>query len=98
MKTLRTLTAAVALVAILPLATPSASFAADRGPGACTPPSGTAVGDAGPAMNSGQLMAGVGQCQPVGSSYPDYRAGTYAIGAAPSDFSAPGSYGARPNF
>jgi hypothetical protein len=98
MKNLRTLTAAVAFAAILPLATPSASLAADRGPGACTPPSGRAVGDAGPALNAGQLMAGVGQCQPIGSWYPDYRAGTYEIGAAPNDYSAPAYYGAGPNF
>jgi hypothetical protein len=83
MKNLRTLSAAIALAAIL--AAPSASFAADLGPGACTPPAGDAVGDAGPALNAGQLMAGVGQCQRIGSWNPDYRSSTYGIGAAPSD-------------
>ena len=72
MKNLRTLSAAVALAAILPLATPSVSFAADRGPGACTAPGGDAVGDAGPAMNGGQLMAGVGQCERLGSWHLHY--------------------------
>jgi hypothetical protein len=74
MKNLRTLSAAVALAALLPLATPTASLAQGRGPGACTPPGGDAVGAAGPAMNGGQLMAGVGQCERIGSWYPHYRA------------------------
>jgi len=85
MKNLRTLSAAVALAAILPLATPSASLAADRGPGPCTPPGGDAVGAAGPAMNGGQLMAGVGQCQRIDNWYLHYGAGAYATGAAPSN-------------
>jgi hypothetical protein len=87
MKNLRTLTAAVALAAILPLATPAASFAQGRGPGPCTPPAGDAVGTAGPAMNSGQLMAGVGQCQRIvdSGSYVGYRGGPYAMVAAPSN-------------
>jgi hypothetical protein len=72
MKTLRTLSAAIALAAILPLATPSASFAAVRGPGACTTPAGGAVADDGPAMSGGQLMAGVGQCERLGSWDPHY--------------------------
>lgn len=67
MKTLKTMSAAVALAAMLPLATLSPSFAQGGGPGPCTPPGGDAVGAAGPAMNGGQLMAGVGQCQRVGS-------------------------------
>jgi hypothetical protein len=85
MKNLRTLSAAVALAAILPLATPSASLAADRGPGPCTPPAGDAVGEAGPAMNGGQLMAGVGQCQRIGSWHPHYGASADATGAARSN-------------
>jgi hypothetical protein len=85
MKNLRTLSAAVALAAILPLATPTASFAADRGPGFCTAPAGNAVGDAGPAMNSGQLMAGVGQCERIGSWYPHYGATSDATGPAPGN-------------
>jgi len=48
MTNLRTLSAAVALAAMLPLATPTASLAAGRGPGPCTPPAGYAVGAAGP--------------------------------------------------
>jgi hypothetical protein len=85
MKNLRTLSAAVALAAILPLATPSVSFAADRGPGACTTPAGDAVGDAGPAMNGGQLMAGVGQCERIGSWNPHYGSSANPTGAAPSN-------------
>lgn len=57
--------AAALMATILPLATLSPSLAAGRGPGACTPPAGAAVGAAGPAMNGGQLMAGVGQCRPI---------------------------------
>ena len=72
MKHLRTLSAAVALAAILPLVTPSASLAAKRGPGPCTTPAGGAVADDGPAMNAGQLMAGVGQCERIGSWHPHY--------------------------
>ena len=80
MKNLRTLSAAVALAAMLPLATPTASLAAYRGPGPCTPPAGAAVGAAGPAMSGGQLMAGVGQCQRIGSWHPHYGGGAYAMG------------------
>ena len=85
MTNLRTLSAAVALAAILPLVTPSASLAAGPGPGSCTTPAGGAVADDGPAMNAGQLMAGVGQCQRLGSWHPHYGAGAYAVGPAPSD-------------
>jgi hypothetical protein len=50
-------------------------------------------------LNGGQLMAGVGQCQPIGSWYPDYRAGGYEIGAAPNNpYSAPSYYGAEANY
>jgi hypothetical protein len=82
---LRTLSAAVALAAFLPLATPSVSFAADRGPGACTTPGGEAVGADGPAMNGGQLMAGVGQCARIGSWNPHYGTSTDVTGAARSN-------------
>lgn len=100
MKNLRTLSAAIALAAILPLATPSASLAAQRGPGACTMPAGDAVGEDGPAMNGGQLMAGVGQCQRIGSWYPHYGAGAYARGAAPSNpyYAGPDYQDAGPDF
>ena len=86
MKNLRTLSAAVALAAMLPLVTPTASLAAyRRGLDPCTPPGGDAVGAAGPAMNGGQLMAGVGQCERIDSWYPHYRAGAYAIGPLAGD-------------
>jgi hypothetical protein len=85
MKNLRTLSAAVALAAMLPLAVPTASLAAYRGPGPCTPPAGAAVGAAGPAMSGGQLMAGVGQCQRIGSWHPHYGGGAYAMGPLASD-------------
>ena len=65
MTRMKLVSAAALTATILPLATLSPSFAAGRGPGACTPPAGSAVGAAGPAMNGGQLMAGVGQCRPV---------------------------------
>ncbi|MGY3506947.1 hypothetical protein ACVW16_000259 [Bradyrhizobium sp. USDA 4474] len=58
---------AAALIVILPLSAASPSVAAGRGPGRCTPPGDQAVGAAGPAMSGGQLMAGVGQCQRIGS-------------------------------
>lgn len=101
MKNLRTLSAAIALAAILPLAIPSASFAAERGPGACTTPAGDAVGADGPAMNAGQLMAGVGQCQRIGSWFPHYndRADVYASEATPrTPYYGGGSYYPRPDF
>ena len=101
MKNLRTLSAAIALAAILPLATPSASFAAERGPGACTTPAGDAVGVDGPAMNAGQLMAGVGQCQRIGSWFPRYNdnVDAYATEAAPNNpYYGGGSYYPRPDF
>jgi hypothetical protein len=63
MNYVKLLTAAVLLTATLPL---GAASAQGRGAGPCTPPVGVAVGAAGPAMNGGQLMAGVGQCAPIG--------------------------------
>src|SRR5258705_3152416 len=74
-----------ALQAMCPWETPTASLAAGRGRGPCTPPAGYVVGAAGPAMSGGQLMAGVGQCQRIGSWYPRYGAGAYAVGPAPSN-------------
>jgi len=74
MMNLKKLSAAALLAATLPLAAASPSlaqsFAGGRGPGPCTPAGGVAVGAAGPAMNGGQLMAGVGQCGPVSSHQP----------------------------
>jgi hypothetical protein len=69
MKRLQLLGAVASLAAILPLST-SSSLA--QGPGPCTRPGNSAVGAEGPAMNSGQLMAGVGQCRRIGS-WPDAR-------------------------
>ncbi|MBH5400829.1 hypothetical protein HZZ13_24065 [Bradyrhizobium sp. CNPSo 4010] len=71
---------AATLAAILPLATASPSLAAGRGPGWCTPPAGEAVGAAGPAMSGGQLMAGVGQCQRIGSWHPTNTYGYWSPG------------------
>jgi hypothetical protein len=78
-----TLSAAVALGAILPLATASSSFV--QGPGPRTPPMGHAVGAAGPAMSGGRLMAGVGQCQTIGAwpHHDDWRAGAWGLGPGP---------------
>ncbi|WP_128968037.1 hypothetical protein [Bradyrhizobium guangdongense] len=41
----------------------SPSFAQGPGPGPCTSSGNSAVGVEGPAMNGGQLMAGVGNCR-----------------------------------
>lgn len=70
MTNLKRLSAAALMALTLPLAAASPSFAAGRGYGPCTPAAGVAVGAAGPAMNGGQLMAGVGQCQRIGSNEP----------------------------
>lgn len=89
---LKRLSVAAALAAIVPLAASSPSFAAGRGPGWCTPGSETAVGAAGPAMNSGQLAAGVGQCRSFGSyhrSYYSYGTPGYAYGYAEPGWGAP---------
>jgi hypothetical protein len=67
MKQLKRLSVAALMVATVPLAASSPSLAAGRGPGWCTSSSESAVGAAGPAMNGGQLMAGVGQCRRLGS-------------------------------
>jgi hypothetical protein len=67
---MRLLIAAAVLATTLPIATSSA-FA--QGYGQCTPPGNSAVGAAGPAMNGGQLMAGVGQCGRIAGS-PNPRA------------------------
>ena len=79
MNRLKTVGAVAALALALPLATATPSLARGRGPGPCTPPGNSAVGAAGPAMSSGQLMAGVGQCRRIGgwehayNRYPGYR-------------------------
>jgi hypothetical protein len=79
MNRLKTLGAVAALALALPLATASPSLARGRGPGPCTPAGSSAVGAAGPAMSSGQLMAGVGQCRRIGgwdnayNRHPVYR-------------------------
>jgi hypothetical protein len=67
MKRLKLLGAVALLAAILALSTSSSSLAQGWGPGPCTRPGNSAVGAEGPAMNSGQLMAGVGQCRRIGS-------------------------------
>ena len=72
MTRLKLLGAVAVTAAILPLATSSPGLAAGRGPGWCTPSSESAVGVAGPAMNGGQLMAGVGQCRRLGSYHHTY--------------------------
>lgn len=68
MNRLKLLGAAALLTVVAPLATASTGHA-QSGPGSCTPPGDYAVGAAGPAMNGGQLMAGVGQCRNIGSAY-----------------------------
>lgn len=88
---LKRLSVAAVMAAIVPLAASSPSFAAGRGPGWCTPAAGQAVGAAGPAMNGGQLSAGVGQCRSIGSygrTY-GYRSPGYAYGYAEPAWGAP---------
>ena len=68
--------AVAALTVAMTGATASTSFA--RGPGRCTPPGNSAVGAAGPAMNGGQLMAGIGQCRRIGSLHHTRPAHRYA--------------------
>ncbi len=96
MRRLKLLSAAAALAAILAVAT-SGTALAGRGYGPCTQPGNSAVGAAGPAMNGGQLMAGVGQCGRIaGSGYhyrsyyprPDYRWGApaYVPDYGPDDY------------
>jgi hypothetical protein len=105
MKRLKLLSAAAMLTAILPLVTPS--LAAAQGPGPCTRPGNMAVGPEGPAMNGGQLMAGYGQCQSIGSWYnaQAYWGGGYGRpGWAPTYYGASGptyyggSYGYRADY
>lgn len=77
MTRMKLVSAAAVMATILPLATASPSLAATRGPGWCTPPSGHAVGAAGPAMSGGQLMAGVGECRRIGGWH---HTNTYGYG------------------
>jgi hypothetical protein len=90
MKRLKLLSAVALLTAILPLSTSSTSLAAGWGPGPCTRPGNSAVGPEGPAMNSGQLMAGVGQCRRIGSW--DYARPYWGGGYGPRYWG--GGYGA----
>ncbi|TYL90336.1 hypothetical protein FXB40_32285 [Bradyrhizobium rifense] len=80
MRRMKLVSAAVLMAAILPLAAATPSLAAGRGPGGCTPPGGDAVGAAGPAMNGGQLMAGVGQCRPIGGWHQTNTYGNWGPG------------------
>lgn len=88
---LKRLTVAALMATIVPFAASSPSFAAGPGPGWCTPPAGNAVGAAGPAMNGGQLSAGVGQCRSIGSYHRTYgyRSPGYAYGYAEPGWGAP---------
>ncbi|WP_325742716.1 hypothetical protein [Bradyrhizobium sp.] len=62
-----------------------------QGPGPYTPLSGSAVGPAGPAMSSGQWLAGVGQARPIGNgnNWNGYNATGYATGQ-PYYYGGPG--------
>jgi len=59
-----------------------------QGPGPYTQLHGRAVGPAGPALSSGQWLAGVGQAQPIGTGN-NWNATGYAIGR-PYYYSGPG--------
>jgi hypothetical protein len=65
-----------------------------QGPGPYTQLSGRAVGPAGPAMSSGQWLAGVGQARP---NWNGYNATGYAIGR-PYYYGGPGYYDAPGNW
>lgn len=95
MTNLKRLSAAALMAVTLPLAAASPSFAAGRGPGPCTPAAGVAVGAAGPAMNGGQLMSGVGQCQRIGSHEP-YGVSSGAWGAGTTYGYRDSNWGAPP--
>ncbi|MBK3660543.1 hypothetical protein JJE66_04665 [Bradyrhizobium diazoefficiens] len=88
---LKRLSVAAVMAATVSLAASSPSLAAGRGPGWCTPSSESAVGAAGPAMNGGQLAAGVGQCRRLGSYHHtySYRSPGYAYGYAEPGWGAP---------
>lgn len=92
MKWLKLLSAVALLTAILPLSTSNTSLAAGRGWGPCTRPGNSAVGPEGPAMNGGQLMAGVGQCQRIGSWHHarPYWGGGYGARYWGGGYGAPG--------
>ncbi len=76
MRRLKLLGATAALVTMSAIATSGAALAQGYGYGPCTRPGNNAVGAAGPAMNGGQLMAGVGQCGRIAGGR-HYRARTY---------------------
>jgi len=81
----KTLSSAAALGASLSLVAGSLSFAEGQGLGPCTYPGGVAVGPEGPAMNGGQLMAGVGQCRRIaaGPYRRELRAGYWIVSQGP---------------
>lgn len=87
---LKRLSVAALMATIVPFAASSPSFAAGPGPGWCTPAGGDAVGAAGPAMNAGQLAAGVGQCRNLSyhRTY-GYQSPGYAYGYARPGWGAP---------
>jgi hypothetical protein len=85
MSRLKTLSSAAALGASLSLVAGTLSFAQGQGPGPCTYPGGVAVGPEGPAMNGGQLMAGVGQCRRIAAEpyRSERRAGYWTVSQGP---------------
>lgn len=93
MKIVPSMGAIAAVIAVTAMASPS--FA--QGPGPCTSSGNSAVGAEGPAMNGGQLMAGVGDCRhrPARwrNSYGYYQAparGYYDRGAYDRGYDGPG--------
>jgi hypothetical protein len=92
---LKSLSAVALIVATFPFAAANA-----QGWGPCTPAAGVAVGVAGPAMNGGQLMAGVGQCRRIGGDGYGYGygwgGGPYAWGGPYAPPAAVRSYGGGP--
>ncbi len=68
----------------------SSSYAQGWGP--CTQPGNSAVGADGPAMNGGQLMAGVGQCDRIGRRAHNYDAYDYYDGRGDGAWRGPDVY------
>jgi hypothetical protein len=83
-----TLLSAVAAMALVFAS--SSSYAQGWGP--CTQPGNSAVGADGPAMNSGQLMAGVGQCRRIGRRARNSDAYDYYGGPVDGSWGQPYGY------
>jgi hypothetical protein len=87
MKKLTLLSAVAAMTLVF---ASSSSYAQGWGP--CTQPGNSAVGADGPAMNGGQLMAGVGQCRRIGRRARNSDAYDYYGGPVDGSWGRPYGY------